>query len=221
VLVSRAWLGALYVAVGILASQLLNMRVYGARGAKTLDTWFYELKLTATQPSATLCLWLCICVALAVLLLLRYLLEKAAVEDEQKILKHGVIICGILCLYSQVIFSSFMRFAYEVSFGLVVLGGVLARRHLVDAVATRAEAKSALRKELWDLLKIVVSVCLSFPVVVAGTGLISNFYKEEQRFVQVQLYRHLAMAIYFELGMGVFVLVPVVGRLLTLKPQDP
>jgi len=131
------------------------------------------------------------------------------------IFKKGLFISIIICLISQIIFSSAMRFAYEFSFCLVVIFALIIQNVFLKK---RSNLKDEYQ-ELFDLLKFIIPLCISFPILLGGSGFITSFYTE-QDFIQLQLYRHISMSLYFVVGTIIFIVFPLLKKILELRESN-
>jgi len=206
---------SIYLSLGILFSQLFNVYSYNSRGATKLMTWVKTLGIYNYEPSVDLVVIICILIAIV-----NYVFSKLILMNKQsyngiKIFKKGLFISIIICLISQIIFSSAMRFAYEFSFCLVVIFTIIIQNSFLKKPSNLKDEY----QELWDLLKFIVPLCISFPVLLGGSGLITSFYTE-QEFIQLQLYRHISMSLYFVLGTIIFIVYPLLKKILELRESN-
>lgn len=208
---------SLYLSLGFLASQFLNIHVYETRGASSLRTWSKSVRFIIYQPSIKLAKLLCIIMAISIFLLLQLLIPKISKFQGEKILTTGIFLSAILCVISQLIFSSVMRLTYEFSFCLILFAGIIVSEIFIQPHASQLIGNPNQYQELWDLLKTLIPICIGFPILVGGAGLIASFYKEEQEFLQVQLYRHIAMSLYFEIGAALFLFMPLIKKILSMR----
>ena len=70
---------------------------------------------------------------------------------------------------------------------------------------------------LWDVLKFITPLCIGIPILMGGAGFITSFYQAEKDVIRLQLYRHIAVAVYFELGAMLFLIYPVLKRVLLIR----
>lgn len=206
---------SLFLAVGILLSQLFNILCYHAIGAKTLMTWFSTLKIVAYEPLAAVIIKLCLLYAVATFIFSKLILVNKHTHSGTTIIKTGFTVSIIICIISQLLFSSVMRFVYELSICSVVIISVF-----IERVFFLNKSKLVKEyQELWDLLKFIFPICIGFPVLLGGVGLIRSFYKSED-FIQIQLYRHIAMSLYFIGGASVFIIYPILKRIVKLRETN-
>jgi len=207
---------SLYLAFGFFISQLLNILVYKARGAKKLQTWFNWI-FGIYYPSVEVVEFLCLIMALFVFFLCQFLLPKIRSYTSEQMLTRGILMSIMFCIISQLIFSSVMRLSYEFSFCLIVFTGLIVCRVFIQPIQGELSQNLKLYQELCDLLKILIPICIGFPILMGGGGFIASFYKEEQEFLKIQLYRHIAMALYFEIGAALFLLLPILKKILYMR----
>lgn len=206
---------SLYLSLGILFSQLFNVYSYNSRGATKLMTWYKSYDIYNYEPSVKLVLIICILLSIANYVFMKLILMNKQSYKGIIIFKKGLLISIIICLISQIIFSSAMRFAYEFSFCLVVIFAIIIQNVFLKK---RSNLKDEYQ-ELFDLLKFIVPLCISFPVLLGGSGFITSFYTE-QDFIQLQLYRHISMSLYFVFGTIIFIVFPLLKKILQMRESN-
>lgn len=206
-----------YLAFGFCLSQLLNIQVYEAKGATSLRTWFKGLGMLDFNPSVKLVKILCFVMAVIIFFLFQFMIPEMRQFSGERILNTGILVSFILIMISQLIFSSIMRLSYEFSFCLIIFTSIIVYQVFIQPIGGKLEGNLTAYQELWDVLKILIPVCIGFPILMGGGGLIASFYKEEQEFLRTQLYRHIAMALYFEIGAAFFLLLPIMKKILSLR----
>lgn len=208
---------ALYVAIGLLFSQLMHIHSYHSRGGAKLMTWFKSFGLSNREPSIMLVSQLCIIMAVVVFLGLQLFVGRALESNSRVVLVRGTLLLVCACLVSQVMFSSIMRLSYESLFCFVALASVVLKLTFVDAVPNDVTSSSPEYLELWDLLKFVTPICLGMPILMGGGGFITSFYQTEQVMVRLQLYRHIAMVVYFGVGAATLIVYPILRQILIIR----
>jgi len=133
------------------------------------------------------------------------------------ILIRSIIFFGLLCILSQCLFSSVMRFFYEILFCFVVIASMVIVQTFLKTPIKDLTTSSSEYNELWDMVKFITTICLGIPILMGGAGFITSFYQTEQDMIRLQLYRHIAMAVYFEIGAILFLIYPVLKRVLLIK----
>lgn len=206
---------SIYLSVGILFSQLFNIHSYSTRGASTLMTWYKLLGILNYEPNISLVIIVCILFAIANYVFIKLILMNKQSYKGITVFKKGLSISIVICLLSQIIFSSAMRFAYEFSFCLVVIFAIVIQNVFLKQSSILKDEY----QELWDILKFIVPLCIGFPVILGGSGFITSFYKE-QEFIQLQLYRHIIMSLYFVLGTIIFIVYPLIKKILELRESN-
>ena len=152
--------------------------------------------------------------ALVVFVSLQLSIPTASGLNGLELLKSGSIMAIILLVLSQLIFSSVMRLSYELLFCLVPLLGILLSNTFLVPVSQNLPLDSKDYQELWDLLKFITPICIGLPILMGGGGFITAFYQREQDVVRKQLYRHITMAAYFEIGAVLFLNFPILKRII-------
>lgn len=208
---------SLYLACGFLLSQLLNIQVYKARRSMSLQTWFKISGILNFKPSVRLVKFLCLMMALFIFVLCQFLIPKMRLFSGEGILTTAIFVSVLLIVISQLIFSSVMRLSYEFSFCLIVFSSLIVYEVFIQPTGGKLTGNLTAYQELWDVLKSLIPICIGFPILMGGGGFISSFYKEEQEFLRTQLYRHIAMAIYFEIGAALFLLLPIMNKILSMR----
>jgi len=208
---------SLYLALGFFLSQLLNIQVYKAKGAISLQTWFTATGILNYQPSVKLVKFLCLIIAVFIFFLCQFLIPKIRLFSGERILTTGILLSIIFCVISQLIFSSVMRLSYEFSFCLIIFASLIVCQVFIQSIQGELEQNLRIYQELWDLLKILIPICIGFPILMGGGGFIASFYIEEQGFLRMQLYRHIGMALYFEIGVALFLLLPTMKKILSMR----
>lgn len=178
-------------------------------------TWYKSFGIYNYEPSVKIVLIACILLVIA-----NYIFAKLILMNKQSykgiiIFKKGLFFSVIICLISQIIFSSAMRFAYEFSFCLVVIFAIIIQNVFLKK---RSNLKDEYQ-DIFDLLKFIVPLCISFPVLLGGSGFITSFYTE-QEFIQLQLYRHISMSLYFILGSIIFIVYPLLKKILEIRESN-
>jgi hypothetical protein len=107
---------SLYLTFGFFLSQLLNIQVYKAKGATSLQTWLRAAGILNDQPSVNLVKVLCLIMDIFVFFLCQFLIPEIRLFLPERILTTAVLLSIIFCMISQLIFSSVMRLSYEFSF---------------------------------------------------------------------------------------------------------
>jgi hypothetical protein len=100
---------------------------------------------------------------------------------------------------------------------LYIVAGLIVYQLFIQPIQSKLEWNLKIYQELWDLLKILIPICVGFPILMSGGGFIASFYREEQEILRVQLYRHIAMALYFEIGAALFLLLPILKKILSMR----
>lgn len=208
---------SLYLAFGFLLSQLLNIQVYEAKGATSLQTWVRATNIWNYQPSVRLAKLLCLSMAVVIFFLCQFLIPKIRSFPGERMLTTGILLSLVFCVVSQLIFSSVMRFSYEFSFCLIIFSGLIVYQVFIQPIKDGLEQNLRVYQELWDFLKFFIPICIGFPILIGGGGFITSFYGEEQGFMRVQLYRHITMALYFEIGASLFLLLPIIKKILSMR----
>lgn len=210
---------SLYISFGVLLSQLAQIHVYYKIGVRDLQTWFSAFHLAEKPQPMILTIQLCIVMAICLFLLLQIFFSKSQAIEADKFLKWGILITIIICVISNLILSSIMRIPYEALFCFVSFFALLLQNQFIGAVSDQVDIIGKSYKELWDMLKMLIPVCLGLPIVMGGVGFIAAFYKEAQEVINLQLYRHVYMAIYFELGAISLLIYPIFKRLLIYRAK--
>ncbi len=210
------YLGSIYIALGLFLSQYLNISVYKGRGNTSLQTWWNILKISITQPSIIL-VYICssILTILAFLLMLVILKSLKAI-DGIVVFKKGFCVSIVLSIFSQFLFSSMIRFIYEFFFSLIVFIGLSIRNEFFPKNGEK-QNNEKIYQELWDLMKLLCPISINFPLLVSGGSLISTMFSKENGLLSQQLYRHIILAMYFEVGVFVFILGPIAKNIILLK----
>jgi hypothetical protein len=202
-----------YISIGFFLSQYFNIIVYKSRGADTLRTWFNIFQVSQYQPTiktVTICILI---MDILILILTNVVINKILKRNGIRILKVGFLISVILCIVSQLIYSSIIRIAYELFFSLIIFVSLLLDIEFIYSNDYRKGDK----KEYWDLLRLLLPVCISFPLLITGGSLISTFYGNQNDVIRDQIYRHIALAIYFEIGTFIFILYPIIKKLIIIR----
>jgi hypothetical protein len=110
-----------------------------------------------------------------------------------------------------------MRFSYEFSFCLVGFGSLIVYKIFVESNYTEQRQNLRLYQELWDLLKILMPIIISPPLLVGFGGFIASFYPGEIEFIRAQLYRHIAMIAYFEIGIILLLFLQIIRKILSIR----
>ena len=208
---------AIYVAFGLLLSQFFNIHSYYVRGGTKLMTWYKILGLTTREPSIILVSQVCLIMAIVVFLSIQLFATYALSWSSLKILQRGVFFFAVLCFFSQALFSSVMRLSYESLFCFVAIAAMTMDHTFLQPTVAGLTSASPQYEELWDLLKFITPICLGIPILMGAAGFITSFYQTEQEMIRLQLYRHIAMVVYFELGAVLFLIYPVLKRILLIK----
>jgi len=208
---------AFYISVGFLISQFSNIFSYYSRGGTKLMTWFKLVGLTNREPSIFLISQLCIIMAILTFIGFQMFASYACKWPSLSILTRSIIFFVILCILSQLLFSSVMRFSYEILFCFVVIVSMVLVHTFFQTPIEGLTTYSPEYNELWDHLKYITTICLGIPILMGGAGFITSFYQTEQDMIRLQLYRHIAMAVYFELGAILFLIYPVLKRVLLIR----
>lgn len=214
---SESMLLAVYLALGFLISQLTHIQCYYSRGATKLMTWYKLVGLTEREPSLVLIAQLCVIVAVLTFFAFQLFAHYASNWPSLTVLTRCILFCCCLCLASQALFSSAMRLAYEVLFSFVIVASMLIAKAFLQGAITGLTIESREYSELWDVLKFITPLCIGIPILMGGAGFITSFYQAEKDVIRLQLYRHIAMAIYFELGAVLFLIYPVLKRVLLIR----
>ncbi|KKN54413.1 hypothetical protein LCGC14_0592590 [marine sediment metagenome] len=208
---------ACYLAIGFLLSQFSNIHLYTSSGATTLMTWYKMAGLTTREPRILLISQLCVIMAVVVFLSFQLFSHYAKEWTSLEVLHRSAILFGCLILISQALFSSVMRISYETLFCLVAISAMVLAQAFLRSPHTGIILASPEYKELLDLLKFIIPLCLGIPILMGGAGFITSFYQSEQGMIRLQLYRHILMAIYFELGATLFLIYPILRRILLVR----
>lgn len=208
---------SVYIAIGILLSQLLNIYSYYSRGGTTLMTWYRLSGVTSKEPSILLISQLCVIMAVITFLACQLFAHYARGWPSAAILPRSILFCIVLCFVSQAVFSSIMRFSYELLICVVYITSLVISSAFLQVAVTGIALRSPEYVELWDLLKFAAPLCIGIPLIMGGAGFITAFYQSEKDMIRLQLYRHIAMAVYFEIGAAAFILYPIAKRLLTIR----
>jgi len=110
-----------------------------------------------------------------------------------------------------------MRLWYETLFCFVAIAAMAMGHAFFHTTAEGLTSASREYQELWDILKLITPICLGVPILMGGAGFITSFYQTDQEMIRLQLYRHIAMAVYFELGAVLFLIYPVLKRILIIR----
>jgi len=109
-----------------------------------------------------------------------------------------------------------MRFAYESMFCLLVLASLIIYKVFILG-STISLSNIAKYQELWDLLKFITPILIGIPILTGGTGFITAFYQNEPEVIKYQLYRHILMAVYFEIGAFAFIFLPIIKKIIEIR----
>ena len=235
-ILSYSWRYSLYLTFGILFSQMLNILGYKVVEATTTTTWFnlisqildilgykvawFNWIFGIYNPSVEFVEFLSLIMALFVFFscsVLLYILRSSKVEQ---ILTGGILISIIFCTISQLIFSSIMRLIYEFSFCLIVFASVIIYRTFIQSIqgSLSQNQKWRIYQDLWELLKILIPICIGFPTVMGGVDLI---YKGESLLWtyprHLLMVRHILMAGYFEVGAAFFLIIPILKTIFHMR----
>lgn len=208
---------AIYIAFGLFFSQYYNIHIYKSMGASNLNTWFNNFSLTHKLPRIKPVKIACALYSFILFLLIASQINKITNLNTILILKIGFLVSLFICAISQLIFSSIMRFTYELSFCLIVLFAILIHKLFLGFELTDYDFVRLSYKELWDLLIFIIPICIGFPIVIGGAGFISSFYSEERVILKKQLYRHISMSGYFEVGAIYFIIIPILEKIISSK----
>ena len=207
---------SLYLAIGLFLSQFLHIHVYQNRGATTLQTWWSNFGIFDFKPSVGLVKMLCLILIVIAFFSMQIIYYKAGKWNGLTILNNGAIVLLVICVFSQLIFSSVMRLNYEILICFIPLIYILLDKTFLQPANISAIDSSKLN-ELWDLLKFVTPICIGIPIIMGGVGFISSFYQGEQSVMRLQLYRHISMALYIEFGTIYFIVYPIFKKILIIK----
>ena len=178
-------------------------------------TWFKSLNITNIEPSVKMVYLFCLILIVIQFVMLQLTIPKANVSSLSNIFKIGIIYSIIFLFLSQLISSSIMRLSYELLICFIVLSGIL----LTQVFITSDKVSIERYQELWDLLKFVTPLSIGIPILMGSAGFITSFYQNEQNVIRLQLYRHIAMTIYFSMGTFIFVIYPIVSKILQLREK--
>ncbi len=131
-------------------------------------------------------------------------------KNIRRIFSVGILISLLFSVNVQLFIVSVINFVYETFYVLIVYISLI-----IDSEFIHNNKSN--ENELWDLIKIVLPICINFPLLMAGGGLIAAFYSGERDAVQAQLYRHVGLAIYFEIGAFAYIICPIIKKLLFLR----
>ena len=207
-----------YISIGILASQFAHIQVYAALSADRVQTWFGNLGFATIAFPLRLVVVLCLAMGGALFLWFHSYTLRAIDEDRLVNARRGALIAAVACVASQAIFSSIMRLAYEALFGVLAVAAVV----LAPSRHAKASGGDQLKAHIdpWDAFKFAVTVALTVPVLSTGAALISSFWDPSELAARrFQLYRHVAMVLYFELGLVTFLILPLGQKL--LRDREP
>jgi len=206
---------SIYIMAGFVLSHYSHVYVYRIRGGKSLMTWFKLFNIIDKEPSVKLVYIFCLILIVIQFIMLQLTIPKATVFPPSSIFKIGIIYSLIFLLISQLISSSIMRLSYETLICFIVLIGILITQIFLISNKVSLERY----QELWDLLKFVTPLCIGIPILMGSAGFITSFYQNEQNVIQMQLYRHIAMTLYFSLGTFFFVIYPIVSKIFHLREK--
>lgn len=201
--------------IGFVLSHYSHVYIYRIRGGKSLMTWFKLFNVINKEPSVKLVYILCLALIIIQFIMMQLTIPRATSSSLSSIFKIGIIYSFIFLILSQLISSSIMRLSYESLICFIVLIGIL-----ITQIFLICEKVSIERyQELWDLLKFITPLCIGIPILMGSAGFITSFYQNDQNVIQMQLYRHIAMTLYFSLGTFLFVIYPIVSKILHLREK--
>ena len=205
-----------YPSVGILISQLLNVIVYNSN---KLKTWFNWLGLTEWQPTKSLVLVECVVMFLFGIYFGLLILEKITKKADNETTINLVIYCLSLLVISQLVFSSIIRFIYELSYLLIFLTHIIMYHIFTNSIKYNNINKVSkyLYKELWELFRVFLSLSFGLPIIIGGGVLISVFFKNNLHLMRCQLYRHICMILYLEFGLLSMILIPIFMQIVKVR----
>ena len=208
---------AFYISFGVLVSQLSQIYVYYSKGSKSLGTWFLHFSIFDQKQSISTTTILCITMAILLFFAISFLLFYARALPALAILKYGIAFIIIVCIASNIIFSSVMRFFYESIFCSLALCSVILQYKYLSINPLGVELLGRYNDELSGMLKFVIAACMGVPIVIGGAAFITSFYQGEKSIIQLQLYRHVYMTIYFEIGMVVLLIYPICRKIFSIR----
>ena len=204
-----------YIILGFALSHFAHIYVYQIRGGKSLMTWFKLLNLTDKEPSIKLVYLFCVILIVIQFSMIQLTIPNVIKANPFSVFKIGIMYTLIFLILSQLISSSIMRLSYEVLICSIVLVGILLTKVFISDSQVNIERY----QELWDLLKFVTPLCIGVPILMGSAGFITSFYQTEQNVIQLQLYRHIAMTIYFMIGTFCFVIYPIISKILFVREE--
>ncbi len=197
----------------MLLSQFFHIFIYKCNH---LRTWFNWLKLTTFSPSKLEASIGSITIGIMVFFMSLFFYNNRNKIDEITLIKYGFIYILSSVALSQLIFSSIMRLVYETMFlGLFVFNIAINKLYL--HYANIFFDKKELYDELWNVFRISISLSIGMPIIAGGGALLASFFKNDISFLRIQLYRHLTMILYFEFGIILLVIWPVIKQILLMR----
>ncbi len=204
----RCWAYALYAGLASMLSQLGHVWVYAARGGHELRTWRSTVIPISTGIWGSV-LFLLMSVAVSLRVLPSLYRQKPSV-----MLTWGMVYMLGMGSLSQLVFSSLMRVAYEVSFYAVVVASMFVVRFFTSDKALSMNLQGTTHSQrLWHLARTLIPVSAAWPVAVLGISMIRDFYPGEPEVAKAQLYRHAIMAVLTVVGLLAFVILPILARI--------
>lgn len=202
-----------YIALGFLSSQFAQLEVYSALSADRVQTWWSNLGIATITLPVPLVAVMCLLLAGALFLGFHSYTMRAHTQSRYARARRGALITVAACTASQAVFASVMRCAYETLFSMLAVSAVVMSTD--PAVSSAAGSERQVKIDAWDAFKFAVTVAISVPVLSTGAALIAGFWDPaEMAARRYQLYRHVAMIFYFELGALTFLIVPLAAKLL-------
>ncbi|MBU0711245.1 hypothetical protein KKA87_04910 [bacterium] len=151
---SMPW--SFYITIGFLISQFSNIYSYYSRGGDRLMTWFKLIGMTNKEPSIFLISQICILMAFLSFIGFQIFSSYSVNWSSLNVLVKSIIFFGVLCIISQCLFSSVMRFSYEILFSFVVIVSMVLTQSFFNVSTEGLVMHSPEYEELWDLLKFMV-----------------------------------------------------------------
>lgn len=142
-------------------------------------------------------------------LLLQAILPTLNNLPPTKLLSISIIFTILICVISNLIFSSIMRIPYEILFCMIPFLALISKPILLNSNSSH----------LMETLKFVILLCIGLPVIMGGSGFIGSFYQKAHTTVQLQLYRHVIVSAYFLIGAFAFIIYPIIKQILILKAK--
>jgi hypothetical protein len=211
----QSLLYSLYIIFGFILSHYSHIYVYKIRGGKSLMTWLRLFNLTENEPSIKTVYILCLALVLIIFSMTQLTIPYIEKASSLSVFKVGMIYSLIFLILSQLISSSVMRLSYEFLICSILLVGILLTKVFLKSNQISIERY----QELWDLLKFITPLFVGLPIILGSVGFITSFYQTEQSVIRLQLYRHIAMTIYFIIGTFCFIIYPIISKILFVREK--